>query len=103
MIAPYVTHNGHAIKPRPALTECEHHVRVLELTVDLLIARSNKGDCWSEGFLDAETLLAALPFATAEFGLAIGRLRNALAYCREKEFGAAAFELRALRGCLLRL
>lgn len=103
MIASSASHNCLGIKPQPALTDCEHHMRVLELTVDVLIVRSNKGDCWSEGFLDAETIMAALPFPLAEFALVIGRLRNALAYCRAKEFGAAAFELRALRGRLHRL
>jgi hypothetical protein len=78
-------------------------MRVLELTVQLLIARTSMSDYWAEGLKDVGNLLAALPIATVEFANANRHLQNAVGYCQQQEFGAATFELRALRGRLQRL
>jgi hypothetical protein len=96
-------HNGKVRPNRPLLSECEQRTRVLELTVELLIARCSLADYWVEGFQDAARLLAAVPLTTADFGSASGHLQNAIAYCQQQEFGAAVFELRATRGRLQRL
>jgi hypothetical protein len=78
-------------------------MRLLELTVQLLIARVSMGDYWADGLEDARNLLAALPIPTPEFAKANRHLQNAIGYCIQVEFGAATFELRALRGHLQRL
>jgi hypothetical protein len=44
--------------------------------------------------------LEALPLDTAEFGLAVNRLKNAQDYIETGEHGAARFELRLLRQSL---
>jgi hypothetical protein len=97
------THNGKVQQPAPALSQCEQRMRLLEITVQLLIARTSMGDYWPEGFRDAGDLLAALPLPTAAFASATRHLQNATAYSQQGEFGAATFELRALRGQLGRL
>ncbi len=98
-----VTHNGELQHGTPVLSQFEQRLRVLELTVQLLIARTSTGDYWAEGLRDVGDLLAALPIPTAEFALANRHLQNAVGYCQQEEFGAATFELRALRGQLQRL
>ena len=87
----------------PDLSAYDQRMRVLELTVQLLIARTNSGDYWPEGIHDVEHLLGAIPIPTMEFVAANGHLHNALSYCEQEEFGAATFELRALRGQLNRI
>jgi hypothetical protein len=96
-------HNGKVIHRTIALSPYQQRMRVLELTVQLLIARTSMGDYWAEGLRDVAKLLAALPIPTAEFASATRHLQNAVSYCQENEFGAATFELRALRGYLQRL
>lgn len=78
-------------------------MRILDLTVELLIARTSMGDYWAEGFRDAGNALASMPLPTTDFRSANRHLQNAICYCQKEEFGAAAFELRALRGQLQRL
>ena len=96
-------HNGKVEHNTIALSQYQQRVRVLELTVQLLIARTSIGDYWAEGLRDVGKLLVALPIPTAEFLSATRHLQNAVSYCQESEFGAATFELRALRGYLQRL
>jgi hypothetical protein len=96
-------HNGHAEWSVPAVSEFEQRMRVLELSVELLIARTNMGDFWMAGFQECGNLLASVPMPTLEFVSANRHLENAISYCRQREFGAGAFELRALRGSLQRL
>jgi hypothetical protein len=84
-------------------TRLEQQTRVLELTVQLLIARACLGECWNAGILDTVALLAAMPFTTAEYASARQHLKNGEQYCLESEFGAAAFEFRSLRGKIARL
>jgi hypothetical protein len=98
-----VSKNGQVEHRSPVLSQYEQRMRVLELTVQLLIARTSMGDYWAEGLKDAGNLLAALPIATAVFANANRHLQNAVGYCQQDEFGAATFELRALRGHLQRL
>jgi hypothetical protein len=97
------TRNGKAVPGMPRLSKCEQRLRVLDLTVELLIARTSIGDYWAEGFQDAANLLGAIPLPTADFAAADRRLQNAIGYCQQEEFGAAAFELRALRGLLQKI
>jgi hypothetical protein len=51
-------------------------------------------------FIDAETLIAALPIAADEYACVRNRLRNALQYYEGGESGAASYELRLLAGLL---
>ena len=97
-----VEHNGKTQHATVALSQYEQRMRVLELTVQLLIARTSMGDFWIEGLREVGKLLQTLPLPTAEFEAAVRHLENAIGYCQEKEFGAATFELRALRGHLQR-
>jgi hypothetical protein len=85
------------------LNEYQQQMRVLDLTVDLLIARTSVRDYWAEGFRDAGKMLAATGLSTTEFAHANRSLQNAADYSQQEEFGAAAFELRALRSQLQRL
>jgi len=96
-------HNGKAEHKVPRLSKYQQHLRVLELTVELLIARTSMENYWAKGFQDAGKLLAAVRLPTADLTSARGRLQNAAGYCQQEEYGAAAFELRALRGQLQRL
>lgn len=96
-------HNGKLHRGVPVVSEFEQRMRVLELNVELLIARTNMSDFWMAGFLECGNLLASLPLPTLEFVSANRHLENAIGYCRQREFGAGAFELRALRGRLQRL
>jgi hypothetical protein len=89
--------------PPYGLSACQQRLRVLELSVQLLIARTKSGDFWADGFQDTAKLLETVPLTTSEFESARGHLRNARAYCRKREFGAATFELRIVRGILQRL
>jgi len=86
--------------PQYTVSEAERRQRVLELSVGLLIARTEIGETWTVGFADVEVFLEAVPLATAEFRSAQSHLENALNYCRVQEFGAATFELRVVRGIL---
>jgi hypothetical protein len=97
------TDNGRIELCMPVLSMYEQRMHVLELTVQLLVVRTSRGDYWAEGIHDVEQLLAALPMPTTEFAAANGHLQNARSYCQQEEFGAAAFELRALRGYVQRM
>jgi hypothetical protein len=98
-----MNHNGKTEHSAIALSPYQQRMRVLELTVQLLIARTIMGDYWAVGLRDVGKLLAALPMPTAELMSATRHLQNAVNYCQEGEFGAATYELRALRGHLQRL
>jgi hypothetical protein len=93
--------NGYAA--HPAATETELRMHVLELSVELLIARSKVGDYSAAGYTDAARLLESVPLTTSTFENARRRMANAAAYSEQGEFGAAAFELRAVRGALAAL
>ncbi|HEX6961745.1 MAG TPA: hypothetical protein VF175_07755 [Lacipirellula sp.] len=95
-------HEKAAQPAAPALSRVQQLLRVLDLTVDLLIARASMGDYWRAGFEDAEQYMAALPLPSADFAKARHHLHNAAVYCEQIEYGAAAFELRSLRGQLQR-
>lgn len=56
-------------------------------------ATGSNGDN-GDGIAELKQLLEALPFSTAEFGLATNRLRNASRYLRSQERGAARYELK---------
>jgi hypothetical protein len=93
-----------AVQPAAlGLSRLQQVLRVLDLTVDLLIARASMGEHWAAGFQEAEQYLAGLPLPSSEFARARRHLQNAAAYCEQIEFGAATFELRSLRGQLQRL
>jgi hypothetical protein len=98
-----VARSGKGDHPAPVLSQFEQRMRVLELTVQLLIVRTSMGDYWADGLRDAAELVAALPLLTIEYASISRHLRNALDYCEQLEFGAATFELRAMRGQLLRI
>jgi hypothetical protein len=98
-----INYNGRAADNAPALSQYEQRMRVLELYVQLLIIRTSMGDYWPEGLQDVANLLASLPLPTGEFSSVRRHLQNAVVYCQQEEFGAATFELRALRGRLQRL
>ena len=87
----------------PAPSGHLQQMRVLDLTVELLIARTSMGDYWGEGFGDARILLETASFPRADAHKANHRLQNAVSYCWQHEFGGAASELRALRGLLQRI
>lgn len=90
-------------RQRPPLPRYQQELRIFDLTIELLIARANIGHFWIAGFNDAAELLASLPLPTCDFATANRHLQNAAAYCRQKEVGAATFELRSLRGYCQRL
>jgi hypothetical protein len=95
--------NSQHIQSRAALPPHELNLRVLDLTVELLIARSSLEFHWAQGYEDAAQLLTAAPFRAEEEAIADQHLRNARLYSQIREFGAAAFELRTLGGSLQRL
>jgi hypothetical protein len=97
-----IVYNGRAVANAPTLSQYEQRLRVLELYVQLLIARTSMGEYWPEGLQEVASLLASLPLPKDEFSLVRRHLQNAVVYCQQEEFGAAAFELRALRGHLER-
>jgi hypothetical protein len=97
------SNNGEVQHAPHVLSEFDQRLRVLEYTVQLLVVRTSIGDFWPQGFRDVEDRLAALPLPTDEFALANCHLQNAANYCRQSEYGAATFEVRALRGILQRL
>ena len=80
-----------------------HRMRVLELTIQLLITRTNAGDYWAEGISDVQRLLEAIPMPKTDRREANGHLQNAVSDCQREEFAAATFELRALRERVYRL
>lgn len=88
---------------RYTLTEWQQRQRVLELSVGLLIVRTELGEIWNEGFTEVTRFLEAVPLPTSDFRSAKSHLQNALDYCQTREFGAAVFELRVVRGVLQRL
>jgi hypothetical protein len=102
-LTPINAHNGKFDRTKFVLSKHEQRMRVFDLTVALLIARAGMADYWAEGFQDARNLLAAMSLPKVEFTSASWNLQNAIGYCQREEFGAAAFELRALRGQLQRL
>ena len=85
------------------LSKSQQRLRVLELSVQLLIARTKSGDFWDDGFRNTAKLLETIPLTTSEFDSARLHLQNARAYGRIREFGASTFELRIVRGILQRL
>lgn len=87
----------------PVLSQYDQRMRAVELTIQLLIARTARGEHWSEGFKAAGKLLAALPLTIAMSASVNRHFQNAVAYSQQAEFGASTFELRAVRGQLLRL
>ncbi len=91
------------VPTRYLLTEPQQRQRVLELSVGLLIVRTELGEIWSEGFADVARFLDAVPLPTTDFRSAKSHLQNALRYCHAAEFGAATFELRVVRGIVERL
>ncbi len=95
--------NGNIGHSAPVLSEYEKRMRVLETYVQLLVVRTSMGDYWPDGLRDVGKLLSALPLRTSEYSTMSRHLQNAAAYCRQREFGAATFELRVLRGHLQRL
>jgi hypothetical protein len=98
-----VVANGIIGLSAPVLSEYEQRIRVLETYVQLLIVRTSLGDYWPDGLHDVRKLLTALPLRMNQFSTMSRHLHNAADYCRQKEFGAASFELRTLRGHLQRL
>lgn len=98
--APASNHATNGYAAPPAATETELRMHVLELSVELLIARSRVCDYSSAGYADAARLLESVPLTTSTFENARRRMANATAYSEQGEFGAAAFELRAVRGAL---
>lgn len=89
--------------PVVELTPFQRQLRQTELCIDLLIERTKGGDFWRRGFGELHELLHALPLPTGEFSAATAHANNAWNYCRRQEFGAAAFELRIVRGAVQRL
>jgi hypothetical protein len=85
---------------RTVPSEYDRRLRVLDLTVELLIARTSLEDFWEVGFQDVGKLLVTVKFPVTGRMCANRRLQNGLSYCQQREFGAAAFELRVLRGQL---
>jgi hypothetical protein len=98
-----VSNNGKAEHCAPSLSRDQLRMRMVELTVQLLIVRTSLADFWNEGFKDVWNWLTELPLSVVEITSARQHLQNAISYCRQEEFGAATFELRALRGQLQRL
>jgi hypothetical protein len=78
-------------------------MRILELTVQLLITRTNAAEYWAEGISDVQRLLAAIPMPRIERKAANDHLQNVISNCQQDNFAVATFELRALRDCLYRL
>jgi hypothetical protein len=90
---------NHNVERQPqSLPSYQQELRIFDLSVELLIARATIGHFWVAGFNDAAALLASLPLPTSDFAAANRHLQNASAYCKQKEVGAATFELRSLRG-----
>jgi hypothetical protein len=95
--------DGREVAYTHRLTESQQRLRVLELSVHLLIARTKSGDFWADGFEETAKLLETVPLTTSEFDRTCVHLQNARVYSIRGEFGAAAFELRIVRGILQRL
>jgi hypothetical protein len=83
--------------------ESDDRLRLIELTIEILIAQARIGRLWSEGYREVRGILEAIPLPVSEFAACVLHLDNALRYCNQTEFGAAAFELRMLRGILQKL
>ena len=84
----------------PLVDQC---CRRMEFAVSVLIADAKAEAAWTESYDEAAKLLESVPLGTKEFAIAQQRLRNALRYCYDGEFGAACFELRQLRSQLAAL
>jgi hypothetical protein len=102
------THNGatarvNVLRPADGVSRRHLKMQVLDLLVELLIARSRLAEYWPAGFKDVRSLLAAIPLPTVDYAAACRHVQNAVQYAELHEFGAAAFELRALRGQLQKL
>ncbi len=69
--------------------------KVKSLLAQIEQATGSNGDN-GDGIAELKQLLEALPFSTAEFGLATNRLRNASRYLQSQERGAARYELKML-------
>ncbi|MCI0333164.1 MAG: hypothetical protein L0228_08075 [Planctomycetes bacterium] len=84
----------------PIVDQC---CRRMEFAVKALIEEAKAEATWTESYAEATELLESVPLSSGAFELARQRLRNALDYCCEGEFGAACFELRRLRNQLAAL
>lgn len=73
---------------------------LMDRVVDLMVQKTLAREFWPELYDRGRRVLEGLPLATDEFGLALQRLQNALEYSSHEDFGAAAYELRLVRGQL---
>ena len=73
---------------------------LMDRTVDLLIEKTKAAEFWPELYERSSQVLETLVLPDDEFALAWRHLQNAFAYATNCEYGAAAFELRVLRGQL---
>jgi hypothetical protein len=80
--------------------EDARRLRPLELIIEVLLAQAKIGKLWIEGYLEAAELPKALHLSKEVCEFITSHFNNALRYCRLGEFGAAAFELRMIRGRL---
>jgi hypothetical protein len=83
--------------------EVAQRIRVTELSIQVLIEQSRLRKFCRPGYDETARLIEALPLATSAFAFANRHLQNAVEYSLCAEFGAAAFELRLVRGCIQRL
>ena len=81
-------------------TDAAARYREAECCVLRLAAATANDQARIAEFIEAETLMSALPIAAGEFATARCRLRNALEYYENGESGAASYELRLLAGHL---
>ena len=99
------TQNGeaaalNAVETSEGLDIVVRHFLLMDRTVDLLIEKTNSSELWPELYERALQTLNSLPLSSDEYTLASRRVQNAFAYASNREHGAAAFELRLLRGQL---
>lgn len=84
-------------------SQAEQRLRLLERAVAALLARIQQADWHAEGFAEVAHLLEVVLLPASDFCLAKRHLDNSSHYCQAGEYGAGAFELRVVRGILLRL
>ena len=60
------------------------------------VSHGSRSQDAADEFTEVHSLIAALPLTTEEFGVALNRLKNAVAYWRSGEFGAVRYELQLL-------
>lgn len=87
--------------PHPPVDLALTSALLMDRTVDQLIEEAKREELWPELYERGQRVLEGLPLPTGGHQRARGRLCNALSYSRSGEFGAAAFELRMLRGQLI--